>query len=81
MNDDDDSVRRRAVEALEKIGNPEAVAALIQALNDDDYWVRRRAVEALGKIGTPEAVTILIQAFNHEDEVPSVRCVGVRLKL
>ncbi|MBE8969971.1 HEAT repeat domain-containing protein, partial [Nostocales cyanobacterium LEGE 12452] len=39
----DDSVHWRAAEALEKIGNQEAVSALIKALQDEDDSVRRRA--------------------------------------
>jgi hypothetical protein len=54
--------------ALGTIGNPEAVAALIQALNHEDSSVRGSAAKALGEIGNPEAVAALIQALNDEDD-------------
>ncbi|NMG22116.1 HEAT repeat domain-containing protein [Brasilonema bromeliae] len=60
-------MRRRAAQALEKIGDSTAVTGLIQALNDEDSDVRRRVVGALVKIGDSTAVTGLIQALNDED--------------
>ncbi|MEA5624830.1 HEAT repeat domain-containing protein, partial [Nostoc sp. UHCC 0251] len=40
LQDEYSSVRSSAAEALEKIGNKEAVSALIKALQDEDYSVR-----------------------------------------
>lgn len=56
-----------AAVALGKIGNPEAVSALIAALGDSVFYVGSDAAEALGKIGTPEAVAALIAALGHSD--------------
>ena len=59
------AVRRAAAEALEKIGDPQAIPALIEALKDEDRDVRRTAAWALGQIGPP-AVPALIQALRDE---------------
>jgi HEAT repeat protein len=69
LNHEDNSVRWRAVEALGKIGNPEAVAVLRQALNHEDSSVRRRAASALGYVRTPQAMPTLIPALNDEDSL------------
>lgn len=44
-------MRKKAAEALGKIGGKKAVETLIAALRDEDEYVRRRAAEALRKIG------------------------------
>jgi HEAT repeat protein len=56
----DVSVRRRAVSALQDIGEPatQAVPALIRALDDPDGLVRFRAVLALGAIGLAAAAAV-----------------------
>ncbi|MFM7425188.1 MAG: tetratricopeptide repeat protein [Elainella sp.] len=59
--------RRSAAEALGKIGHPDAVLALSQALQDSDDQMRRSAAEALGKIGHPNAVLALSQALQDSD--------------
>jgi HEAT repeat protein len=59
------AVRQR--EALGKLGDPQAVPALIQALGDSDSAVRAAAAEALGAIGDPQAVPALIQALGDSD--------------
>jgi len=56
------STRETAVAALGRIGDPDAVDSIIQALADGEYSVRRRAARALGKIGSPRAVPALIEA-------------------
>jgi len=43
-------VRRAAAWALEKIGDPQATPALIQALKDKEKYVRQAAAEALLKL-------------------------------
>jgi HEAT repeat protein len=54
---------------LGKLGDPQAVPALIQALGDSDWDdVRRAAAEALGKLGDPQAVPALsVWAHAGED--------------
>src|SRR5439155_1426019 len=64
-------VRRRAAEALGKIGDVRAVEALVAVLMDSDEGVRHRATEALGKIGDVRAVEPLIKALS--DSAESVR--------
>ncbi|RMD59060.1 MAG: NACHT domain-containing protein, partial [Nitrospirae bacterium] len=60
-------VRKRAAEALGKIGDTRAVEPLIEALGDDDWRVRERAAEALVKIGDAKAVDALIKALGDDD--------------
>jgi HEAT repeat protein len=71
LGDSDWDVRRAAAEALGKLGDPQAVPALIGALGEwGDLWsenVRRAAAEALGKLGDPQAVPALIQALGDSD--------------
>ncbi|HEY9797045.1 MAG TPA: HEAT repeat domain-containing protein [Leptolyngbyaceae cyanobacterium] len=67
LNHSKSDVRSRAAWALGKIGNAQAVDALIAALNDSKSNVRRQAAEALGKIGNAQAVDALIAALNHFD--------------
>ena len=57
-----------AIEALGKIGAPEAVGPLIEALKDPEWIVRCSVASALGEIGTPEAVEPLIEALKDSDE-------------
>ncbi|MBW4559636.1 MAG: HEAT repeat domain-containing protein [Mojavia pulchra JT2-VF2] len=53
--------------ALGKIGNSQAVDALISALNHSNSDVRGYAAFALGKIGNSQAVDALISALNDLD--------------
>jgi HEAT repeat protein len=57
----------QAAEALGKLGDPQAIPALIKALGDSDWDVRCAAAEALGKIGDPQAVPALIQALGDSE--------------
>ena len=47
-------VRLIAVDALAKIGGPQAVQALVQATQDDNELVRARVVHALGRLALGE---------------------------
>jgi HEAT repeat protein len=70
LRDDDNYVRRKAAEALGKIGDPYALESLIKALlNDNDWRVRWGAAEAMGAIGDPSTVESLIYAL-EDDEWP-----------
>ena len=66
LDDSDEDVRLKAVEALGKIGDARAVEGLIKAL-DDDIDVRREAVKALGEIGDPRAFDALSELV-HDDK-------------
>ena len=69
LNDSNDNVRRKAAEALDKIGNPIAVEPLITALlNHSDNSVRRKAASALGKIGNSIATEPLINVLNDSND-------------
>ena len=57
-------IRREAVIALGKIGDPQAVQALSQAFDDIDSDVRGEATTALGKIGNLQAIEVLVQVVN-----------------
>ena len=67
LKDEDAEVRRRAAEALGKIGDRRAVELLIEALRDGNPMVRIAAAEALGKIGDKRAVEPLIEALKDEN--------------
>jgi HEAT repeat protein len=56
-------VRRAAVKALGKIGDPRAIEPLITALKDENRDVREEAAWALGELGDPRAVEPLIRVF------------------
>jgi HEAT repeat protein/nucleoside phosphorylase len=65
--DSDEDVRYRAIGALGKIGNDQALVALITALKNDLHeYVRRGAAQALGQIGNPQALEALINALNND---------------
>jgi HEAT repeat protein len=55
-------VRRRALEAIGRMQEPEDAARVIPSLKDRNREVFREAVFALGQIGNPDAVKPLIEA-------------------
>jgi HEAT repeat protein len=57
---EDGAIRRRAIDALGKIGDPQAVEALIAALKDKDNAVRQGAALVLGQIRDDRAALPLI---------------------
>jgi HEAT repeat protein/pimeloyl-ACP methyl ester carboxylesterase len=65
--DSDEDVRYRAIGALGKIGNDQALVALITALKNDLHeYVRRGAAQALGQIGNEQALDPLITALKND---------------
>ena len=48
--------KRRAIQALGQIGDPQATDLLINALEDPDHAVRQNAILSLGWLGGPKAV-------------------------
>ena len=66
--DDDEMNRWKAAEALGRIGDPAAVAPLIDTLWDDDARVRLKAAWALGMIGDPDALRPLQRLYRMERE-------------
>ncbi|MGQ9908138.1 MAG: HEAT repeat domain-containing protein, partial [Candidatus Flexifilum sp.] len=67
LKDGDWDVRQAAVEALEKLGDRQAVALLIDCLKDRDWEVRRAAAEMLGHLGDRRAVAPLIDCLEDGD--------------
>jgi serine/threonine-protein kinase len=61
VGDQDDDIRRAAVEILNQTKDDRAVGHLIEATKDKDWWVSERAVDALAEIGSKRAVPRLIE--------------------
>src|SRR5690606_41733728 len=56
--------RAAAAEELGKLGDINALPALIEALDDSNPKVRAAAAEALGKFNNPEVVPSLVKALD-----------------
>jgi HEAT repeat protein len=63
LGDERDGVREQTVEALARVGGPEASAALVRAVADKSFDVQERAVEGLGEAGDPAALATLRQVY------------------
>lgn len=59
--------KKEAIRELRRLGTPDAVQTLSQALGDDDPRVRNAAMEALSSIGGDEALAALASASVHDD--------------
>jgi HEAT repeat protein len=70
-------VRAAAVEALNRIGDPNALPALIELLKDPEASVRRHAVRAVGSLADARHVGQL--SAHAGDPDPEVRAVTIRL--
>ena len=62
-------MRWKAIEALGRLGSPQAIPALLECLTDPDTDVRWRAVEALGRLGSPQAVPAILERLTDLDTV------------
>jgi hypothetical protein len=58
--------RRQAAYELEKLGDPGAADALIEALKDENDFVRMAAARALGKVGNEKTVQALLATLNDD---------------
>ncbi|MEH2462171.1 HEAT repeat domain-containing protein [Nostoc sp.] len=67
LENQDDSVRWFATEALGKIVNEATIAALSKALQDKNDFVRRAAFDALEKIGTKAIIPALRQSLKDDN--------------
>lgn len=67
LQDPDNGVRERAVEALGGIASPWAIKALGMALENESAAVRERAVEALVRLGGERAIDALKRALQNDD--------------
>ena len=63
----DPSVRRRAMLAAGRIGDPLAAPGVIQGLKDPEVEVRRAAAQALGFMGSSEGALALAAALSDAD--------------
>jgi phycocyanobilin lyase subunit alpha len=59
-------LRRNAARALGKLGDRQAVPALMEALGCEDFYVREAAAQALEGLKDPVAVPILIQLLANQ---------------
>ena len=64
-------VRKSAVDALGKIGDPSALPHLNRSMYADEilmaYGMRRKCARAIGAIKSPQAVEMLVMALDHKD--------------
>lgn len=78
-SDDEDPIRRAAIDSLAAIGEPAApaVSHLTKAIADEDWQLRSKAILALAKIGeaSRSAIPSIIKAVS--DEEPAVRSDAV----
>ena len=59
-------LRRNAARALGKLGNPQAVPGLVQALTCADFYVREAAAQALEQLGDPACIPHLVALLNNK---------------
>ncbi|MFM1841382.1 MAG: Phycocyanobilin lyase alpha subunit [Cyanobacteriota bacterium] len=57
-------LRRNAAKALGKLGDRQAIPALIQALDCEDYYVRESAAQALEQLRDPAAIPALLRKLD-----------------
>lgn len=72
-------LRRNAARALGKLGDRQAVPALIQCLECDDFYVREAAAQSLGMLGDRRAVPVLMNLLAGGLEAAQPEPGGVRL--
>lgn len=69
LREGDAPLRAAAARALGRIGHPDGLTPLIEALDDDVTIVRREAAFALGILDHPDAVESLVPRLDEEDDV------------
>jgi HEAT repeat protein len=74
LKSDSAEIRSYAAQALESMGDVQAVLPLIEALRDVDSTVRRFAISSLGALRDVRAVDPLIPFLN--DAEPDMRCAA-----
>lgn len=65
--DEDENVRRGAIEALGQLHDARGVDSLIAALQDKDSLIRASSADALARIGDPRAIEPLIALLDDDD--------------
>lgn len=80
VGDENENIRRAAVEILNQTKDQRSVGHLIKATEDADWWVRDRAADALAEIGgdAREAIPALLKMLSGDARsVPAaVRALG-----
>jgi eukaryotic-like serine/threonine-protein kinase len=78
IKDENQDIRRAAIEILNQTKDERAVAQLIEATRDPDWWVSERAVDALAEIGSTKALPRFIDMLQGEAKsLPTViRAIG-----
>ena len=77
IEDDDDEIRERAVNALGNIGCETAVPALLQAIEDDNWGICTNAVKAIGKISSESVLLDLIEHSNSVVRKTAIDMLGL----
>ncbi|TVR01388.1 MAG: HEAT repeat domain-containing protein [Desulfovibrionales bacterium] len=67
LNDTDDWVRVRAIEALGRLRQTESLEKIAVLLHEENSLITLKIVEALGLIGGPRAFQILLGLLNNDD--------------
>jgi serine/threonine-protein kinase len=75
IRDDDEFIRRTAIEVLASAQDIAAFDQLLESLEDSDWWVRERAIDALGSLGDARAVPVLVKSMQKD---PHTRLVAIR---
>jgi serine/threonine-protein kinase len=72
IRDEDEEIRRTAIEILNATKDERAVDHLISATNDTDWWVRERAIDALSQIGSEKALPRLEEMLGQDSRTDTV---------
>lgn len=83
LSDPSEEVRIEATRTLEKLGSPQAIKPLIEAVQSEGTpsSVRMSAFEAIGKLRDPEAVPGLIEMWRMHPRIRDATKVGIERAL
>jgi eukaryotic-like serine/threonine-protein kinase len=78
VRDENENIRRAAIEILNQTRDERAVDHLMAATQDADWWVRERAADALAEIGSAKALPALARMLDGDlRSIPAaVRAMG-----
>lgn len=82
LENEDDEVVKKAIQALGNIADTNAVDALLEILGNDDYLRQSEAIASLGKIGDPRAIEPLAKVLQEsggnraEDAAYALKQIG-----
>ncbi|MCP4680663.1 MAG: PilT/PilU family type 4a pilus ATPase [Deltaproteobacteria bacterium] len=73
LQDSFDVVRRFAVDVIMRLGDPQALGALVNTARDDkDWWTREKAIEAMASLKDERATPYIIDIMRRSPEVQFV---------